>query len=302
MRLRFPDLTRIRLVRDVCPLPGFPSHDATVWKGVTAKSPGAPVMEHENGYTVTDFRNRFITWHRTFTQDYEVPELTAKSFIHVHEWIPPTHSSTPSSYAESFKRFGMDHHEAIAVVELGFETRWSTQAKRHLANTRKNKNLAVRFGTMDEAKKIVPKSQVPKNLHDTFLALSERHIKAHPADVEILIATLNDAPVAAFVAAHCHAGSESSYLMGCFVPEGGKAHAMVALVKFWFDRCLTLSIRHANFGDIVGPHPFPFNSFIGYSIFKTHFNIHRVWMPGSRWRIRLHFSLLRVIQRTKNEW
>lgn len=132
---------------------------------------------------------------------------------------------------------------------------------------------------------MLPHSQVPKSLHPVFLTLATKHQEHHPADIEVLIATLNDQPVAGFVAGYCAEARESTYLVGCFTGEGGKTHAMPALVEFWFRRCLDRNLVHANFGDIVGPKPFPLDDMIGYSNFKTHFNIHRVWMPGSRWNI-----------------
>ncbi len=282
MRFRlFQNLNRLRMVRDVCPLPGFPSHDSSVWKGRATQS-AFPVVEHANGYTITDFQNRFITWNRTFTSDHTIPDLVSKSFIHIHEWIPPTYPGK----VPGFFTFSMHHHEAITLLSPDPTKLWSSQARRHLASAKKNPNIKLRLGTVDEIQKMMPHSQVPKYLHATFLDFAKRHVAAHPNDVEVLIATLNDQPIAGFIAGYCAEAKESSYLVGCFTGDGGKTHAMVALVAWWFERCADRGMVHANFGDIVGPHPFPFDNMIGYSNFKTHFNIHRVWMPGSRWRIR----------------
>lgn len=278
----FQNLNRLRIVRDVCPLPGFPSHDASVWKGRATQS-AFPIIEHSNGYTVTDFQNRFITWHRTFTNNHQIPDLESKSLIHIHEWIPPTYVKK----VPGFFSFSMDHFEAVTVLTPEPTKLWSSQARRHLSSAKKNPNLQLRFGTIDEIADMLPTSQVPKSLHQTFLDFAKRHIAAHPEDVEVLIATLEDQPVAGFIAGYCAEAKESSYLVGCFTGDGGKVHAMVALVAWWFERCAARGMVHANFGDIVGPHPFPFDDFIGYSNFKTHFNIHRVWMPGSRWKIQL---------------
>ena len=181
----------------------------------------------------------------------------------------------------------MDHFEAVTVLTPEPTKLWSSQARRHLSSAKKNSDLKLRYGTIDEMASMLPTSQVPKSLHQTFLDFAKRHIAVHPEDVEVLIATLNDQPVAGFIAGYCAEAKESSYLVGCFTGDGGKVHAMVALVAWWFERCAARDIVHANFGDIVGPHPFPFDDFIGYSNFKTHFNIHRVWMPGSRWKISL---------------
>ncbi len=293
MRFRlFQNLNRLRIVRDICPLPGFPSHDPFAWKGVAAKS-AMPLIEHPNGYTVTDFQNRFITWHRTFTRDLQAPILSASSLVHIHEWIPPTEPSqfvinSLRARGRRYRKFSMNHFEAIAIIESNPSQHWSSQARRHLAATKKNPNLKLRIGTIDEIAKIMPDSQVPRSLHDTFLDFAKRHIAAHPQDIEVLIATLNGAVVAGFIAGYCTEARESSYLVGCFTGDGGKAHAMVALVAWWFERCAKRGMMHANFGDIVGPHPFPFDDMIGYSNFKTHFNIHRVWMPGGRWCITIN--------------
>lgn len=183
----------------------------------------------------------------------------------------------------------MNHFEAIAIIEPHFSKHWSTQARRHLAATKKNEKLKLSFGTIADIEKMMPDSQVPKSLHDTFLDFAKRHIAAHPQDIEILTASLNGTIVAGFIAGYCAEASESSYLVGCFTGDGGKAHAMVALVAWWFERCAERGIAHANFGDIVGPHPFPFDDMIGYSNFKTHFNIHRVWMPGGRWCVTVNW-------------
>jgi hypothetical protein len=282
----FQNLNRLRVVRDICPLPGFPSHDAHIWKGVALKSK-TPVIEHPNGYTVTDFHNQFLTWHRTFTQNHDVPILSAQSLIHIHEWIPPTEASQQKLHTTSrnFFRFSMHHFEAVAVLKDDFEKTWSEHARRHLKSAQKNPHLKCRLGTLDEIRAILPTSQVPLSLHETFCALVERHLNDHPNDIDVMIATLDDHPVAGFVAGHCDSAHESSYLVGCFTGDGGKVHAMTLLVHWWFQRCMKRGLLHANFGDIVGPRPFPFDDMIGYSNFKTHFNIHRVWMPGSRWRI-----------------
>ncbi|MFA6018077.1 MAG: hypothetical protein WCT28_04340 [Patescibacteria group bacterium] len=286
----FQNLHRLRMVNDVCPLPGFLTHDPFVWKGITANSV-APVIEHKNGYTVTAVQNTFITWHRTFTKDLLVPNLSAQSFIHIHEWIPPTHPpKTPG-----FFPFSMNHLEAIAMVTPSASNDWSTQARRHLAATRKNTALKFRFGTINEIEKMLPTSQVPPSLHPVFLDLAKRHIVAHKQDVEVLIATIDENVIAGFVAGYCAEASESSYLVGCFTGDGGKTHAMVRLVAWWFERCLDRNIAHANFGDIVGPHPFPFDDMIGYSNFKTHFNIHRVWLPGCQWRVTFDFSFIKKL-------
>ena len=292
MRFRlFQNLNRLRVVRDICPLPGFPSHDSSAWKGIAAKSV-QPLMTHANGYTVTDFANRFITWHRTFTNTLDVPVLVASSFIHIHEWIPPTEPSKSTidslrKAGRQYRKFSMNHFEAITVLGENPTTCWSSQARRHLAATKKNPNLKLHIGTIDEIASIMPHSQVPKSLHNTFLDFAKRHIAAHPEDIDVLIATLNNQVVAGFIAGYCTEARESSYLVGCFTGDGGKAHAMVALVALWFERCKNRGMVHANFGDIVGPHPFPFDDMIGYSNFKTHFNIHRVWMPGGRWNVRI---------------
>ncbi len=289
LRMRiFQNLNRLRIVRDICPLPGFPSHDSAVWKGRATQS-AFPIIEHSHGYTVTDFKNRFITWHRTFTNNHVIPDLPSTSLIHIHEWIPPTHPPK----IPGFFQFSMNHFEAVTILTPDFTKHWSTQAKRHLSSAKKNPHLSLRLGTIDEIASILPHSQVPKSLHTTFLDFAKRHIAAHPDDIEVLIAVIDNQPVAGFIAGYCIDARESTYLVGCFTPAGGKAHAMVALIEHWFQRCIDRSLLHANFGDIVGPHPFPFDDMIGYSTFKTHFSVHRVWMPGSRWRVRVNWRKLK---------
>ncbi len=290
----FPNLDRLRIVNDICPLLGFPSNDGWYWKGVTASSV-VPVIEHQNGYTVTDWQNRFVTWHRTFTRDFNVPNLPVKSFIHIHEWIPsrePPQSITDTlkKSKRKFFKFTADHFEAVAILTPDFVTSWGAKTRYHLTKTQKNPHLKLRLGTFDELSTIMECSQVPKIFHDSQLDLAKKHLKAHPQDIEILIATLDEVPVACFVAGYCTDAKEGSYLVGCFTEEERKSRAMLALVHWWFQRCLDRGMKQANFGGMVGPRPFLFDSQIGFSDFKTHFNIHRVWMPGSYWNITTSFK------------
>ena len=256
-----------------------------------------PLIEHSNGYTVTEFQNRFITWHRTFTRDHNPPLLASSSLVHIHEWIPAIEPSstimkTLKKQGKNFFKFSTKYFEAVTVLTQNFTKDWSAKTRYHLSTTKKNPNLHLRLGTFDELATIMYSSQVPKYMHRFQLALAKTHLEKHPEDIEILVATIKNIPVACFVAGYCTDAQESSYLVGCFTKDERKSRVMLALVHWWFERCLERGMVHANFGNIVGPHPFPFHSMIGFSNFKTHFNIHRVWMPGSRWRVTLSLQFL----------
>ena len=86
--------------------------------------------------------------------------------------------------------------------------------------TKKNPMLKLSFGTIADIQNILPNSQVPRSLHDTFLNFAKRHIAAHPHDVEVLVATLDGQVVAGFIAGYCTEARESSYLVGCFTGNG----------------------------------------------------------------------------------
>lgn len=237
------------------------------------------VVAHDDGITLTVAQGKFFSWYRSFGGD--VPPAIRRSFVTLREWIPVRHALRPRGYFS----FGGKSTEAIAVIQPGLIHGWSQQAKRHLVLAKKQVDLAVRSGTFEEFVALLAVSQVPVSFHSIFEDLVARHLAAHAEDIEIRVAVLDGTPVAVFVAAYCVAAGESVYLAGGFTPAGAYVQAMTLLVYDWFERCQSRGIERANFGSIVDARPLPFDPSVGYSLFKTHFGIHRVHRPGSFWRL-----------------
>lgn len=280
------DRRRLRFVDDICPLPEHPSlsFDGTAWASAVASSI-SPIIPHKNGYTATILENRLVTWHRTFTLDDVPPEpvpSAMKSLFHVHEWGPDV---WPRKY-EGWKYFSAPNCHAIALLRPGedYRKRWSSHARRHFSTFKKSE-VTLRLGTPKEVEIHVRPSQVPRNMQDVLVRLMHKHLAVHPQDVEVLIAEHDGKVIASFIATNCDEIKQSNYLFGFFLPEYGKLQAMTGLVDWWFARSLERGYHSVTFGDIVPPLHLPFDSAVGYSNFKTHFGVHRVWLPGSFWKI-----------------
>lgn len=280
------DRRRLRIVDDICPLPAHPplSFDGTAWASTVAASI-VPIIPHANGYTATILQNRLITWHRTFTVDDVPPEplpLPKSSFLHVHEWGPDI---WPRNH-NGWRYFSAPNCHAIALLNAttDYHKVWSSHARRHLSTFKKS-GATLRVGTPEEAAAHCRPSQVPKHLQEVFLRLMHKHLATHPNDIEVLLAEHQGKVIGGFVAANCDAIKQSSYLFGFFHPNAAKLQPMTGLIDWWFTRSLERGYVSVTFGDIVPPHSLPFDSALGYSNFKTHFGIRRVWLPGSFWKI-----------------
>ena len=279
------DCTRLRCIRDICPVPGngamCPS--GTAWQAAAATSI-APIILHADGYTATVVRGPIVTWLRTFTAGNMPPEAlpTSHALITVHEWIP---TSMPARY-DGWHRVSAHDLAAVAMVTPSYRDAWSEHGRRHLRHYEKS-GLTLGFGTIDDVKRVYPRSTVPRHLQRVFLRNVEQRLAVQPETIDILVARYADgAPCAVFVAGNCDEIGQSVYLLGCFLPEFGRMQPMAGLIDWWFRRCLERGYRSVNFGDIVPPRALPIlEGGIGYSIFKTHFGIHRVWLPGSFWKI-----------------
>jgi len=281
------DLRRLKHVRDVCPLSSEVFHwrFATKWMGEVARG---EITFVPNGYSMFVARNKILTWRRTFTSDNAVPApFESTSLITIDEWAP---TIWPRAI-KNWKRFGMIHREAIVFlreVDAKNPTKnWSSQVRRHLQSFKKNSDISVRLGTVSEYEKNLANSQVPKRLHQIFINELEAHIKAHPETVEILIAQLAGEVVACFAVGNMDLEKQSYYIAGFFKKGTEKLHAKIGLIEWWFKRSIERGYRELNFGHIVGPPLLPFfnSDQTGYSNFKTHFGVTRVWWPGSFWKL-----------------
>ncbi|KKW30831.1 MAG: hypothetical protein UY72_C0002G0006 [Candidatus Uhrbacteria bacterium GW2011_GWD2_52_7] len=280
--------SRLRIVSDICPMSGNDSlcPSGTRWQGNVAPST-SPIIWHNDGYTATVLRTPILTWYRTFTANNTPPaELPrATSLLTLHEWIP---TSMPTHF-RGWKHISAPDLAAVTFLEADYAAKWSEQARRHLRTFRRS-TLRLELGTLEDVDIVNKHSQVPRGLQDVFRNVVKRHLATQPNTLDFLIAKSHDGtPCAAFVAGNCDEIQQSTYLVGCFDPAFAKDFPMVGLVDWWFQRSLERGYRSVNFGDIVPPRPLP--SFlehgIGYSLFKTHFNIHRVNLPGCFWKIML---------------
>lgn len=258
---------RLKSVRDICPLSPERHH----WLYATDWMARSPIV----------VQNKFFTWRRTFTKDGGAPKLApTQSFITLDEWAPTV---WPHKHA-GWRRFGIQHREAIVFLDEPHE--WSSHARRHL-KIFKRENIQLRLGTLEEFEKNIIHSQVPPRLQEVFVDEVQRHIKAHPETVDILLAENSDGVLACFVAGNIEEAQQSYYIAGFFKRGTEKLHAKVGLIDWWFARTKKRGFATLNFGHIVGPHALPgLESGFGYSNFKTHFGVRRVWWPGSFWRIK----------------
>lgn len=270
------DNRRLQSVRDICPL----SSAAHSWLYATRW-----MAAIRSGDIVVS--NRLFTWRRTFTRDAHAPELApTKSFITLDEWAP---TIWPRAHA-GWRRFGIQHREAIVFLQevdpKNPARSWSSHARRHLNIFKKISGTTLRLGTVEEYEKNIINSQVPPRLQTVFINEVRQHIQVHPETIEILIAENFDGILACFVVGNIEEAKQSYYIAGFFKHGTEKLHAKVGLIEWWFARSIDREYLTLNFGHIVGPHS-RFESGAGYSNFKTHFGVRRVWWPGSFWKLRL---------------
>jgi hypothetical protein len=282
------DTRRLRHLHDICPLytsGALPSYEATRWAQEGMRG-SETTVSLKNGTTALVFKNPLFTWHRSFTTDNEQPPKPSikGSLFQIEEWVPSFENALNK---KGWFTFGIPRRQAIAPIPAEDEVsaNWSSHAKRHLKAFHKQGEVKLRLGTLDELKKPYSRSLIHASMRESLFAMTKRHVTAHQDTIEVLIAeTEKDGIIAAFVAGHCLEASQSIYLLGFYLPPAAKTYAMTGLVEWWFKRARAKGLTLCNFGDIVGPHPSPFNKERGYSIFKTHFGIRRVHLPRSYWR------------------
>jgi hypothetical protein len=207
------------------------------------------------------------------------------SLIHIDEWVPGFGNNIAK---HGYSSFGAPRKHAIAEVPVDgpVEANWSTNARRHLKTFQKQTDVTIRLGTYDEIEQPYRRSSVPANMRASMCHLVDRHLKAHPESVEVLIAeSKKHGIVAGFIAGNCAEASSSFYLLGFYLPTARESQAMTGLIHHWFERTRSSGLKLCNFGDICGPNPLPLQSDRGYSIFKTHFGVRRVSYPGRHWKI-----------------
>lgn len=269
---------RLRFVTDQCPIADR-SLQHTRWYGeVVAQK--QPVTWTADGYTVTVFESKFLAWYRYFSPTTPTPRPRVSWFT-LEEWVPTRHMPHPGWF-----RLGPSFGRAIATLHADFIAKWSSQARRHLKAFDKS-GVILRLGTKQDLEQLYRVSQVPSSLQKIFLWLIANHLAAHPQDIDILVAEFQGQPIGCLVAGNCNELKESEYIAGAFHPDFTKHQAMTGLMQWWFARSQERGYTTVNLGLIDGPRNLLPTSTLGYSIFKTNFNVTRLWFPGNLWRVRL---------------
>jgi len=285
------------MVRDVCPLlhPKHASITASRWI-IPVAGQTRPVVGFANGHTVALFVSRLITWHRSFTRDTAPPPpFDPPSYIYIHEWLA---DSFPVNHP-SWRTFGISSKQAIAFIEPGqdYHKSWSDHARRHLKIFKKS-GAHMRIGTFEELKQGAKQSHLAEDVMNHTIEQTEAVLACHPEYVDILVAEMPDSKeiLGFFVAANCDEVLQSYYIGGFYTNAGARAQAMTGLIDWWFERSIARGYTNVNFGDMAGPHTPKFDPSIGYSNFKTHFGVYRVWRPRTLWKIRFKFRHLDDIE------
>lgn len=281
------DLKRLRMVKDICPLlhPHHASITSSRWVAPVAAQ-NRPVAEYKNGHTVALFSNRFVTWHRSFTRDCaEPPPFDPPAYIYIHEWVPDAFQPVHPGW----RLFGFSQKQGVAFLQPGgdFVRDWSDHARRHLKVFKKS-GATLRLGTLEEFVEHSAGCHLPEDILENTIEQATSVRAAHPEDIEILTAIdAAGVPLGFFIAAYCDEVKQSYYIGGYYTDAGERAQAMTGLVHWWFSRSLERNMVSVNFGDMCGPRAVSFDPSAGYSNFKTHFGIHRVWRPRTLWKARL---------------
>ncbi|HRH31718.1 MAG TPA: hypothetical protein PLK06_00115 [bacterium] len=274
---------RLRFAADQCPLPnsGIPSLHHTKWYA-NGHYPHNRIRYDHDGQTITVFENRFISWHRSFTATTPQP-ATNPGYIAIHEWIPKYQLKNTSGWF----RFGREYTVAYATLHPNYRNDWRQQAKRHFKAFLRS-GCTLRNGSKADVELLYKTSQVPKSLQEAMLKVLDRQLLAHPETIDILVAEKNQIPVACLVSGNCDEAKMSEYIIGAFHPNYKKDNPMVGLVDWWYQRSITRGYATLTFGHMEPKTTKGPLSGNGYSFFKTHFNVTRMWFPKNHWRIRLN--------------
>ena len=289
------DIRRLKYVNDISPIfgPGaLPPYDSTNW-AAEAQMGVDDVTYHPNGFTTTVFRNPLFTWKRSFSTDNnplpssQASQSSQASLFYIDEWVPGFGNDIAKF---GFSSFGPSRKHALAEINPAgpVEQPWSSSARRHLKTFQKQTDVTLRLGTYAELEQPYKRSSVPANMRASLWRLTARHLRDHPETIDVLVAESKKAGIiAAFVAGNCVEAASSYYLLGFYLPAARESQAMTGLIHTWFERTRNKGLKICNFGDICGPAPLPWQADRGYSVFKTHFGIRRVYYPGSHWKISM---------------
>lgn len=270
---------RLQFVADQCPLPWcpVPSLHHTRWYAEWQNLPGTYTLEPD-GYTVTVFKTRLVSWYRSFTDSPPVrPPQT--SLLTFHEWLPRYQLlRTPG-----WHRFGNVYTWAYAKLHPEYLKDWNQQARRHLKVFQKS-GARLRLGTKADVEQVYAVSQVPKHMQKSMLDVLDKQLATHPETIDILVAEKSGQAIACYVAGHCDEAKLSEYIIGAFHPHFAKDQAMVGLIDWWYQRALARGHESLTFGHMEAPGRLPASG-DGYSVFKTNFGVQRWWLPINHWRV-----------------
>lgn len=274
---------RLRWASDQCPLPwsDLPSLHHTHWYAL-GRYDQADITFHNDGQTITVLRNRIISWHRSFTTN-QPPTPPSRSLITVQEWLPKYQPAKTPGWV----RFGQAYTCAYAKLHPDYSKDWRSHAKRYLKIFQRS-GCTLRLGTKADVIQLYSNSQVPKSLQTTFLKVLDKHLGVHPDTIDILVVEKHGTPIACYVTGNCDEAKMSEYIIGAFHPAYAKDHAMIGLVDWWYRRSLEKDYTTLTFGHMEPPSRLGLASGNGYSFFKMHFGVTRIWLPKNHWQIKIN--------------
>lgn len=278
---------RLRWAYDQCPLPGssLPSLHHTRWYGEGHNPPNILIWQPD-GYTTIVYQSRFLTWYRSFTTTAPKPPVSPSIFT-ISEWLPRHEPRGQRGWIP----FGKYYMSAYAHLHENYLHDWRSQAKRHLKDFQKS-GATLRLGTKADVVALYPASQVPQTLQRAMLKVLDKHLAIHPETIDILVAEKDGFPIACYVAGNCDEIKMSEYIIGAFHPDYKKIQPMVGLIDWWYRRSLARGYTLLTFGHMEpGKSRSPFSG-EGYSYFKTHFGVMRIWFPRNRWKFSFNHKRL----------
>lgn len=270
---------RLRWASDQCPLPwsAIPSLHHTQWYATGHHDP-QEYTSLPDGYTVTVFQSFLFSWYRSFSR-YAPPRPPSRSLITLHEWLPKYHYR-----AKGWLCLGRPYTCAYAKLHPDYRRDWRQHARRHLRVFQRS-GCTLRLGSTAEVENLYQTSQVPKAMQSALLRILYQHLKTHPETIDILIAEKNGQAIACLVAGNCQEANLSEYIIGAFHPHYKEHQAMVGLMDWWYQRSLSSGFSTLTFGHMETQTSYAPMAGNGYSVFKTHFGVTRMWMPKNHWRL-----------------
>ncbi len=288
----------LRYLSDQSPLPGseLKSLRHTRWY-VEAHADPKSLRLNDDGYTQVVFETRWLAWYRTFSPRPPSPFVYShgkhggnEGGLHsgnaikrpkliISEWIPEHNVRFPGWFS-----FGPNYTCAYARLHANYLDDWRSHARKHLKAFQKSQ-CSLRLGTAAEVADLYAVSQVPNSLQASLLAMLNRHLAVHPETIDILVAEVDGQPIACLVAGDCEEVKISEYLIGAFHPKYKHIYAMVGLVDWWYERAIAKGYQQVNFGHIHPPGWHFLDRGLGYSFFKTHFGVSRIWFPKNQWQV-----------------